>query len=99
MGVLVPVEEREDVLRRGAEEAVEPLVGARCIDMPLFWFVLFMEPEAEGWRECEVVTMLRRGSCTALCEYCCIAAAGKVDEEAVREWRCDDCESGIATAG
>jgi hypothetical protein len=68
VGVLVPVEEREDVLRRGAEEAVEPLVGARCIDMPLFWFALFMEPDAEGWRECVVVTMLCRGFCTALCE-------------------------------
>lgn len=67
VGVLVPVDEREDVLRRGAEEAVEPLVGARCIDIVEVWLGEFIDPDAEGCRECAVVLMFRRGFCTGLC--------------------------------
>jgi hypothetical protein len=51
VGVLVPVEEREDVLRRGTADAVEPEVGARCIDVLGVWFGLLNEPEADGCRE------------------------------------------------
>lgn len=67
VGVLVPVEEREEVLRRWTEEAVEPVVGARCIDTAGVWFTLFTDPAAEGCRECVDAATLRRGSCMARC--------------------------------
>lgn len=67
VGVLVPVEEREDVLRRGTEEAVEPVVGARCIDIVGTWLTLFIDPAAEGCRECVDRAALCRESCMALC--------------------------------